>query len=166
MRFEPRTHVRQRGGEKADCDVLVSHDLNCGVDGPCVFRVATLDVQQPCDGRLEVGLGRGGGGRRGRERGVGGAGRGLLCYTTDILWWYCTSTRLLRLTCAAKYEGLEDKKRNKETKRGKKKPGMLRDREAENIETWNGARTALLLVRIFKYTAIFLLSLLAPEARY
>ena len=34
---------------------------------------------------------------------------------------------LLRPTCAAKYEGLEDKKRNKETKRGKKKPVMLRD---------------------------------------
>ena len=61
-RFEQRTRIFQRRGEKVDFDVLVSHEMHRGVDGPCVFRVAPLDFCQTCDDRLEFGLGRSGGG--------------------------------------------------------------------------------------------------------
>lgn len=71
--------------------------------------------------------------------------------------------------------GAGNSKRNKETKRGSKKSGILRGTEPGTGETWNGgARTAvlllLLLLVIFKrycYSPIiFLLSLLPPEVRH
>jgi len=73
--------------------------------------------------------------------------------------------------------GAGNSKRNKETKRGSKKSGILRGTEPGTGETWNGARTVvllllllLLLLVIFKrycYSPIiFLLSLLPPEVRH